>query len=315
MRENVALENVIQQYKHLSDLRLSKIDSSKVELSIGTNAHEVFQIKDQRCGEIGEPFAWHTGLGWTIFGTDIHETLNVDAGSNDKVLLSLTKCSSEYLRQIVLDLFEKDYKNLDEEQHPEMSVEDLKALSIMEKTTRKVSKHYVMKLPWKDGKAVLLNNRVMTEKRLKSLRAKLRVNDELRSKYVNKINKYIKSDHASLAPKENTPNKTWYLPHHSTGNKFRVIFDCAAKFKDFSINDKLLQGPDLNNNLTEVLLRFRQESVAFSADIRSMFHQVLVDEGESDTLRFLWWQDDDWNKPPVDYRMNVLLFGSTCSPS
>ena len=26
-------------------------------------------------------------------------------------------------------------------------------------------------------------------------------------------------------------------------------------------------------------------------------------------------QDDDWNKPPVDYRMNVLLFGFTCSPS
>ena len=75
----------------------------------------------------------------------------------------------------------------------------------------------------------------MAEKRLKSLRAKLRVNDELRSKYVNKINKYIKSGHASLAPKEITPNKTWYLPHHSTGNKFRVVFDCAAKFKSFSI--------------------------------------------------------------------------------
>ena len=315
MRENVALENVIQQYKHLSDLRLSKIDSSKVELLIGMNAHEVFQIKEQRCGEIGEPFTWHTTLGWTIFGTEFHETLNVDAGENDKVLLSLTKCSSEDLRQKVFDLFGQDFKDLDEEQHPEISLEDLKALSIMEKTTRKVSNHYVMKLPWKDDKAVLSNNRVMAEKRLKCLRAKLRVNDELRSKYVNKINEYIKSGHASLAPKEITPNKTWYLPHHSTGNKFRVVFDCAAKFKGFSINDKLLQGPDLNNNLTGVLLRFRQESVAFAADIRSMFHQVLVDECDRDTLRFLWWQDDDWNKPPVDYRMNVLLFGSTCSPS
>ena len=196
-----------------------------------------------------------------------------------------------------------------------MFLEDLKALSIMEKTTRKASNHYVMKLPWKDDKAVLPNNRVMTEKRLKSLRAKLRVNDELRSKYLNKINEYIKSGHASLAPKEITTNKTWYLPRHSTGNKFRVVFDCAAKFKGFSINDKLLQGPDLNNNLTGVFLRFRQESVAFAADIRSMFHQVLVDECDRDALRFLWWQDDDWNKPPVDYRMNVLLFGSTCSPS
>ena len=57
------------------------------------------------------------------------------------------------------------------------------------------------------------------------------------------------------------------------GNKFRVVFDCAAKFKDLFINDKLLQGPDLNNNLTGVLLLLlnRQESVAFAADIHSMF--------------------------------------------
>ena len=63
MREHVALENEIQQYKHLGDLRLGKIDSSKLELLIGINAHDVFQIKEQRCGEIGEPFAWHTALG------------------------------------------------------------------------------------------------------------------------------------------------------------------------------------------------------------------------------------------------------------
>ena len=163
------------------------------------------------------------------------------------MLLSLTKCSSENLRQRVLDLFEQDFKDLDEEQYPEMSVEDLKAFStlIMEKTTRKVNNHYVMKLPWRDDKAVLLNNRLMAEKRLKSLRAKLSVDDELRSKYVNRINEYIKSGHARLALKEITPNKTRYLPHHSTGNKFRVVFDCAAKFKGFFINDKHLQGPDL----------------------------------------------------------------------
>ena len=113
MKEHVVLENVIQQYKHLSNLRLSKIDSSKVEFLIGMNAHEVFQIREQRCGEIVKPFAWHTTLGWTIFGTEFHETLNVDAGANDKVLLSLTKCSSEDLRQRVIDLFKQHFKDLE----------------------------------------------------------------------------------------------------------------------------------------------------------------------------------------------------------
>ena len=55
--------------------------------------------------------------------------------------------------------------------------------------------------------------------------------------------------------------------------------------------------------------------MVFAADIHTMFHQVLVDEGNHNTLCFVWWQDDDWNKQPVDYQMNVLLFGSMSSSS
>ena len=64
-------------------------------------------------------------------------------------------------------------------------------------------------------------------------------------------------------------------PEHKPG-KVRVVFDCAARFGDTSLNDQLLQGPDLTNNLTGVLLRFRQKSVALMADVEQMFHQVRV---------------------------------------
>ena len=104
---------------------------------------------------------------------------------------------------------------------------------------------------------------------------------------------YIDSGHASLVEDLIPQSRVWYLPHHCTGDKLRVVFDCAAKFKDFLLNDMLLQGPDLNNNSTGVILRFRQESVAFSADIRSTFHHVFVSEGDRDALRFLWWKEGD----------------------
>lgn len=56
----------------------------------------------------------------------------------------------------------------------------------------------------------------------------------------------------------------------------RVVFDCAAKFVETSLNDNLLQGPDLINNLVGVLLRFRQDCIALIADIKGMFHEVML---------------------------------------
>ena len=72
-----------------------------------------------------------------------------------------------------------------------------------------------------------------------------------------------------------------------------MVFDCSAKFAGTSLNDQLLQGPDLTNSLAGVLTRFRQESVAFMADIEAMVYQVFVSEEQRDFLRFLWWPNGD----------------------
>ncbi|XP_023819257.1 uncharacterized protein LOC111948793 [Oryzias latipes] len=46
-----------------------------------------------------------------------------------------------------------------------------------------------------------------------------------------------------------------------------------------------------------------------------MFYQVRVPPNQRDALRFLWWQDDDPDKPPKQYRMTAHLFGGVWSPS
>ena len=92
----------------------------------------------------------------------------------------------------------------------------------------------------------------------------------------------------------------------------RVVFDAAAKFNGMSLNDQLLQGPILTNDLTGVLIQFREE-VAFSADIEGMFYQTNVTPRDTDSLRFLWWPGsiDDL---PEDYKMLVHIFGAKSSP-
>lgn len=111
----------------------------------------------------------------------------------------------------------------------------------------------------------------------------------------------------------------WYLPHHLVFNpkkpgKTRVVFNCTSKFGGMSLNNQLLSGPDVTNSIVGVL-RFCQEQVALTADVEAMFHQVRVSPDDYDMFGFLWWPDNDLDQEPVDYRMEVHLFGATSLPA
>ena len=106
-------------------------------------------------------------------------------------------------------------------------------------------------------------------------------------------------------------SKVWYLPHHAVitekkPDKLRIVFDCASKYQGESLNDKCFQGPDLNNSLLNVLLRFRQHQYAIMSDIEAMYYQVRVPEDDRDALRFLWFDDDG---SLIHYRMTCHVFG------
>ena len=140
--------------------------------------------------------------------------------------------------------------------------------------------------------------------------------------HVSKIQEYLDKGYArKLTPEEAAveTNKTWYRPHfviakpHKPG-KFRLVFDAAAKVKGKCLNDFLLTGPDLLNQLPAILLKFRQGKVAFSGDIRDMFHQVRVAKEDLPSQRFLW-RGRDRSRPPDVYEMLVLVFGEKSSPT
>ena len=88
-----------------------------------------------------------------------------------------------------------------------------------------------------------------------------------------------------------------------------------AQHYGVSLNDVLLTGPDLNNSLIGVLIRFRKELVAIIADVQQMFHCFVVREDHRDYLRFLWHRDNDSSKDLIEYRMKVHVFGNSPSPA
>ena len=52
-------------------------------------------------------------------------------------------------------------------------------------------------------------------------------------------------------------------------------------------------------------MRFRVGTIAIVADIEAMFHQVLVDSEDADSLRFLW--TDNINADDQEYVMQMLV--------
>ena len=68
----------------------------------------------------------------------------------------------------------------------------------------------------------------------------------------------------------------------------RIVWNAAAVYKGWSLNDGLFKGPALLNNLFCVLLAWRQNAVAMTGDIRKMFNQVQIAPEDRLYHRFLW---------------------------
>ena len=86
-----------------------------------------------------------------------------------------------------------------------------------------------------------------------------------------------------------------------------MVYDAAVKYRNCRLNDHLLKGPDLLNNLVSIVIRFRLGQFAVTSDIEQMFHLVRVREEDRDARRFLWWENP--NDYIDDHKMNVHLFG------
>ncbi len=209
-------------------------------------------------------------------------------------------------------------------QHDEKSNsrEDEKFLAKIEKEITLVDGHYQLPLPFREDNVKMPNNRKQAEQRALWIKKKF-ADEQYKLDYVAFMNDIISKGYARKVSESRMKveeGKTWYLPHHGVYHpkkpgKIRVVFDCSCSYKGTSLNEELLQGPNLTNSLVGVLTRFRLEPVAFMADIEAMFYQVHVPESQRSFLRFLWWPNGNTDECLVEYEMCVHTFGAISSPA
>ena len=132
----------------------------------------------------------------------------------------------------------------------------------MNETVRKTDGHYRVGLPWRNRSPSIANNRGLAESRLCLLKRRFLKDEEIYRTYKATMKEYFSKGYAvKIQPCElSVEGKVgWYLPHHLVvharkTDKVRVVFDYAAKCMGTSLNDQLMQGPNLNNNLMRVLM-------------------------------------------------------------
>ena len=90
----------------------------------------------------------------------------------------------------------------------------------------------------------------------------------------------------------------------------RVVFDGSAKPDNgTSLNSSLKVGPTIQQDLFSLLVRFRLQRVALTADIAKMYRQIVLDTSARDFHRFLWREDP--NQPIQQFRMTRVIYGIT----
>lgn len=134
--------------------------------------------------------------------------------------------------------------------------------------------------------------------------------------YRTEIKKFVDVGYVKkISTMEAETTESWYHPHHKVTHigKDRVVLNCSFQVVKQCFNRYLLPGPTLGPSLLGVLIRFRQEKVAISGDIKGMFRQVRLLDKDKPLMRFLW-RDHPSDESPSIYQWEVLPFGTTCSP-
>ncbi|XP_055604397.1 uncharacterized protein LOC129752651 [Uranotaenia lowii] len=315
--QTLEYKRLSEQYPHLSGIPMIDYQNAVPKILIGNdNAHLAVPLR-RREGSSDAPIATKSRLGWTIHGPIFEHTK-----SGPQYNFHLCQCSTklETLHDLVKQSFTVENLGISFRGTSE-SDEDRRARNILEATTRRVGQRFETGLLFKYDYLEFPDSRPMALRRMQCLERRMAADPVIGNSVRKQISEYLQKGYLRKATEtdlnETDPRRVWYLPlgiviNPKKPGKIRIFCDAAAKVDGVSLNSVLIKGPDLLLSLPRVLCGFREKKVAVCADIREMFHQVLIRDADVQVQRILW--RDDPKLEPTVFLMKVATFGATCSP-
>ena len=302
------------KWNHLRNIEFPKIcKKSRVDILIGSDYAELQYSKQDILGKPGEPVARLTPLGWTCIGKP-----NDSSQIQTTFIRTFFAKESSNLEQLVQGFWESEESGL--LPHSVQTQEESKILEQLETSVSYDNESYTVPIPWKNESPIMPDSREMALKRLENTEKRLQNDPVVGKAYCDVIDQYLEKGYISKIGCAITKHgKEWYLPHFPVirndkdTTKVRVVFDASAKQAEISLNEFIHQGPKLQCDLFDVLLRFRKENIALVCDIAEMYMQIKLNSCDKPYHRFLWRSLDTAKVPDV-YEFNRVVFGVNCSP-
>lgn len=138
--------------------------------------------------------------------------------------------------------------------------------------TRGTDGKFIVKLPFADNRPMLGDSRKIALRRFLSLEKRLQSDDKIKKGYSDFMEEYISLGHMEKISSDSSHNEleSYYLPHHavcrdsSLTTKLRVVFDASCQSSTGqSLNDVLLKGPCIQQDLICILTRFSEHIGTF----------------------------------------------------
>ncbi|UYV66800.1 hypothetical protein LAZ67_4002883, partial [Cordylochernes scorpioides] len=296
-------------YSHMKGLILadpSYFKSREIDVILGSDV--VFNLiqEGRRNGNENEPSAIHSKLGWLVYGpTSVSERQS---------FRNMAHFSSELESEDLIKRF-WELESIPLEEIPTKEEKDCES-HYLKNVVRDKSGRYIVRLPFKESAEKLGQSKSIAIRRFLNLEKRLEQNEKIYVQYKQFMNEYIRLGHMQASCSLQTEPK-YYIPHHcilkSQPTKLRVVFDASTKTTtQISLNDLLHVGPKLQNNIFNILFKFRTNSVALVADIEKMYRQIRLHPDDIKYQTILWRDCKDLELQ--EFNLLTVTYGLACAP-
>lgn len=274
--------------------------SRPVDLLLGADVYSnIIQEGIMRQEKI-QPLAQQTRLGWILCG-------NVQTKFQCNVVLNNIEDLQRFWN--IEDIIEI----------PNMSEDDQQCLQqYQEMTERRKDGRYIVSIPFQDNFEEKLGASKPTAlAQFRQLEKRFIRKQSLAEAYKKFMQEYESLDHMVEVTSIKSP--AYYLPHHgieraeSTTTAYRVVFNASQQTSSgLSLNDVMRRGPNLQQDLMSLILKWRQYPYAFTADIEKMYRQILISPHHQQYQMILWRYSSE--EILRTYQLTTVTYGMKAAP-